>query len=139
VAVGEDPTQHPFARPLHGGDRGDAQALVDGSPARVVDAGDDLLDAVGLASDAGDEDVGVVAVRDGRQRVGAVDARLGQPVAVEADPDDGGTGEALAEAAEGPLLAIDDRSGVPRGLDGPGQTRTDPSAPDHDHVHGGRP
>ena len=75
AGVGQDPAQHPLGRPLHRGDGGDAEALVDRGPARVVDAGDDPLDAVGLPGDAGDEDVRVVAVGDGGQRPGLLDAR----------------------------------------------------------------
>ena len=39
--VGHELAQHPVDRPLHGGDGGDAEALVDDGPAGVVDAGHD--------------------------------------------------------------------------------------------------
>ena len=55
--------------------RRDAEALVDLGPPRVVDAGDDVRDLVGLAGDPGGEDVGVVAARHRRQRVGPLGAR----------------------------------------------------------------
>ena len=61
--AGQQPAEHLIGRPRDGRDRRDAEALVDQRPARVVDAGDDVLDAVGLARDAGAQDVGVVAVR----------------------------------------------------------------------------
>ena len=51
------------------------EPLVDHGPARVVDAGDDVLDAEVLPGDAGDEDVGVVAVGDGGERAGLARCR----------------------------------------------------------------
>ena len=68
--------KHPSAGPRHGGDRGDAEAFVDRGPPRIVDAGDDVLDAEGLAGDAGDEDVGVVATGDGGDGAVGRDAGL---------------------------------------------------------------
>ncbi len=74
--VGQEPPQHLVGRPRDGRDRRDAEPLVDERAARVVDAGDDALDAVRLACDPGAQDVGVVAVRHGREGAGLVDARL---------------------------------------------------------------
>src|ERR687898_2800288 len=59
--VGQESPDHTVDGPLHGGDGGDAQALVDDGPARVVDAGDDPVDAERLTRHARREDVGVVA------------------------------------------------------------------------------
>ena len=134
-ALGEDPAQHPLGRPLHGGDGRDAETLVDGGAAGVVDPGDDPLDPVGLPGDAGDEDVRVVAVRHGGEGAGLLDAGLGEPVAVEADADDLLAGEVEGQAPERPLLPIDHGDGVARGLQGAGQAGTDPTAPDDDDVH----
>ena len=69
--VGHELAQHPVDRPLHRGDGRDAESLVDDRPAGVVDAGDDPLDAEGLAGDPGREDVGVVAVGDRRDGASA--------------------------------------------------------------------
>ena len=66
----------------------------------------------------------------------SLDARFLEAVAVEPDPDDRPAVEVVAEAPEGLLLAVDDRGGVPGGLDRSGQTRSDAAASDHDHVHG---
>ena len=118
VALGQQPAQHLVARPLHGGDGGDAEALVDLGAAGVVDAGDDVLDAVLLARDAGREDVGVVAAGDGGERVGVVDARGPQGVAVEADPRDGAPLERGAQPAERGLVLVDDGHLVAGPLDG---------------------
>ena len=84
VGVGLDATEHPLDRPADGGDGGDAEALVDGGPALVVDAGHDPLDAEELTGRAGHEDVRVVAVGDRGERTGPLDAGGDQDVAVEA-------------------------------------------------------
>ena len=97
----EDAAHDLLGGPRDGRDGGDAQALVDLRAPRVVDAGDDLLDAVGLARDAGGEDVAVVAAADGREGLGARDARGLEGLAVEADAGDGLAGELGAELAEG--------------------------------------
>ena len=86
--AGEQPAQHLVGGPRDGRDGRDAEALVDERAARVVDAGDDVLDAVGLAGDAGAQDVGVVAVRHRGESPGLVDAGLREVVAVEAEADD---------------------------------------------------
>ena len=76
------------------------EPLVDHRPPRVVDAGDDLLDAEVLPGDAGDEDVGVVAAGHRGDGAGLLDAGLDQPVAVEADALHGLPGEVGAEPVE---------------------------------------
>ena len=136
VALGEQAAQHLVARPLDRGDGGDAEPLVDLGAARVVDARDDVLDAVLLARDASREDVGVVTAGDGGEGVGVVDAGGPQGVAVEADSLDGVALEAGAETPERGLVLVDDGHLVPGTLDGPGEGRADTAAA-HDHeVHG---
>ena len=89
TSSGQQPAQHLVGGPRDGRDRRDAEPLVDQRAARVVDAGDDVLDPVGLAGDAGAQDVGVVAAGHRGEGAGLVDARRGEVVAVEAEADDG--------------------------------------------------
>ena len=134
--VGQDAAQHPLGRPRHGGDGGDAEPLVDGGPAGVVDAGDDSLDAEGLAGHAGDEDVGVVAVGDGGD--GARPARC--------PPRAGGRGRSRCRRSVCPLKSLGRRlkaSGRlsmtatvwPRLDEVAGQGGAHPAAADDDDVH----
>ena len=74
--AGKQPAQHLVGGPRDGRDRRDAEALVDQRAPRVVDAGDDVLDAVGLAGDPGAQDVGVVAARHRGESPGLLDAGL---------------------------------------------------------------
>ena len=135
VGVGLDAAQHPLDGPADGGDGGDAEALVDGGPALVVDAGHDALDAEELTGRAGHEDVRVVAVGDRGERAGPLDAGGDQDVAVEADAHEGLAREVLGESTEGRWLAVDHRHGVTLTHEGGGQTGTDPTTPDDDDVH----
>ena len=77
----------PGRRSTDGGDRGDAEPLVDLGAAGVVDPGDDLLDAERLAGHPRRDDVGVVTAGDGGERVGRRCRPL-QHVLVEADAGD---------------------------------------------------
>ncbi len=120
-----------------GGDGGDAEALVDRGPAGVVDAGDDPLDPEGLPGDPGHEDVGVVAVGDGGERAGLLDAgglaggrgRTRRPTTVRP-----------AKSSGRRLKAFDRRSMTatvwPSSSRRAGQAGTDPPAADDDDVHG---
>ena len=136
LVVGEDAAQHPLGGPLHGGDGGDAEALVDGGPAGVVDAGHDPVDLEGLAGDAGHHDVGVVAVGDRGQGAGLARCR----------PPRGGRGrsrrrrsscplKSVGQPAEGLDSAVDDRHRVALVLEGGGEAGTDPATTDYDDVH----
>ena len=111
------------------------QPLVDDGAAGVVDAGHDPFDPEGLAGDAGDEDVGVVAVGDRRQRVGPLDAALDEAVAVEADAHDGLAVEAGRQPTEGLLVAIDDGHGVVVIPEHARQPGPDPTTSDDDDMH----
>ena len=128
-------TQHLVGRPRDGGDGRDAEPLVDQRAARVVDAGDDVLDAVGLACDAGAEDVGVVAAGDRRERAGLVDAGDREVVAVEAEADDGLAAEVVGQTAERARVLVDDGHGVVRLFECAGQLAAHPAAADDDDVH----
>ena len=135
-ALGEQPAEHLVGGPAHRGDRGDAEPLVDLGATGVVDAGDHVLDAEGLAGDPRGEDVGVVAVADGGEGVGGLDPGLGQGVAVEPDAGDTLSLEGRAEAAERRAVLVDDRDVMPLALETEGQGRADTAAA-HDHeMHG---
>ena len=127
--------EHPIGRPLHRGDRGDAESLVDGGAARVVDAGDDPFDPERLTGDAGGEDVRVVAARHGGHRVGVFDAGRLQPFAVEPDAGHGGAAEIGGQATERLGLAVDDGDRVALRSELCREAGSDPSASDDDHVH----
>ena len=74
---------------------------------RVVDAGDDSVDPVRLARDAGTQDVGVVAVGHRRERAGFVDARFRQMIAVEAEALDRLAAEVGGQSPEGASVLVD--------------------------------
>ncbi len=112
--LAEHALEQPAGRPRHGRDGRDAEPLVDLGPLRVVDAGDDVLDAEGLAGDPRGDDVGVVAAADRGERVGLLDAGLDQGLAVEADARSPAGRGSLAEAAEGERVLVDDGDGVRR-------------------------
>ena len=122
----EQAAQHLVGGPRDGRDGRDAEPLVDQRAPRVVDAGDDVLDAVGLAGDPGAQDVGVVAARDRRERLGLGDAGRLEVVAVEPEADHGGAGEVRRQAAERPGVLVDDRDGVIRSARGRRPTRCPP-------------
>ena len=132
----EDPAQDLPGGPGDGGDRGDAQALVDLGAAGVVDAGDDLLDAVGLAGDARREDVAVVAAADRGEGLRARDAGGLEGLAVEADAGDGLAGELRAERAEGLGVLVDDGDRVAELVEAVGEERSDATAAEDHDVHG---
>ena len=103
----------------------------------VVDAGDHVLDLVGLTRDAGGQDVGVVAAGDRHQRRGPGEAGRVEHVAVEAGPHHVGAGPVLGQPLlEGPLVAVDDRDRVACLLQAHRELRPDPTASNHDDVHG---
>ena len=133
--VGQHPAQHALGGPQRRRHGGDAEALVDRGTTRVVDPGDDPLDAERLARHAGDEDVRVVAVGHRGHRFGALDAGLDQPVAVEADPGDRRAAEVRPEAFE--RRACGGRRPRPSGPTraGPGQRRADPATSNDHDVH----
>ena len=135
-AGGEQPTEHLVGGPLHGGDGGDAEPLVDLGAARVVDPGHDGLDAEGLPGHPRGDDVGVVAAADRGERVGPLDAGLGQHVLVEAVAGDLGAVEHRSQPPERVGVAVDDADGVVAVLEAARQRRADaPASHDHD-VHG---
>ena len=127
--------QQPVHRPGHGGDAGDAHALVDLGPLGVVDPGDDVLDAEGLPGHPGADDVGVVAAADRGERAGRVDAGVEQRLPVEAEPGDLAAGEVGAEPAERLRVLVDHRDAVPDLLQPAGDGGADAAAAHHDHVH----
>ena len=89
-----------------------AEPLVDRSPARVVDAGDDSIDAEGLPGDPRHQHVRVVTVRDRGDGAGSLDAGLDQSIPVETDALDLGAGEVVRQPPERFAAPIDDGNGV---------------------------
>ena len=87
-ALGQQPAQHLVGGPAHGRHGGDAQPLVDLGAPRVVDPGDDVLDAERLPGHPRGDDVGVVAAAHRGEGLGLLDAGLEQGVLVEADAGD---------------------------------------------------
>ena len=119
--------------PLRGGDGGDVEPLVDLGAPRVVDPGDDLGHVVVLERDPRRHDVGVVPRAHRDERVGVLDARVLEGVAVEPETHHGLRVEARWELLEGRRVLVDDRDLVAavRELDGQLQTDT-PASHDHD-------
>ena len=134
-AVGQQHPQEAVGGPGHGGDGRDAQALVDRGALGVVDAGHDLGDAEGLAGHPRGDDVRVVARGDRRERLGPVDARGGQHLAVEAGAHDLLAVEVAAEAAERLGVAVDHGHVVAEPLERQGEGRPHAPAAHHDDVH----
>ncbi len=62
--VRDQPPANLVDGPRHGGHGGDAEPQVDLGATGIVDAGHYVGDLVGLAGDAGGEDVGVVTIGD---------------------------------------------------------------------------
>src|SRR5581483_2747986 len=122
--------------PAHGGHRGDPQPLVDERPAGVVDPGHDVFYPEVLPGDTGRQDVRIVAVGDGGQRAGPVDARLQQVVPVEPEAHYGGPAEALRQTAKGALVLVDDGHAVAILLQRAGQFAADTATTHDDDVHG---
>src|SRR4029079_18479921 len=134
-ALGQQSAQHLVRGPANGAHRGDTEALVDLSPAGVVDACHHVLDAVRLTGDAGSEDVGVVPVADGSERVGVLDAGLAEGVPVEPDAGNPLALEAAPQSAEGSAVGVDDGHIMALALETEGQGRPDPAATHDDEVH----
>src|SRR5665647_889110 len=134
-ALRQQPAQHLVRSPAHSADRGDAEALVYLRPAWVVDARDDVFDAVRLAGNAGSQDVGVVSVAHRGERVGLLDAGLDQGVAVESEAGHTLALEAVSQTAKGRAVGVDDGHIVALTLETARQGRTDPAATHDDEVH----
>src|SRR5580704_10208045 len=134
VLLGQEPSADLVDGPRHRGHGRDAQALVDLGPARIVDPGHHIGDEIRLAGDAHRHDVGVVPAGHRGQRVGSHRAGPLQVIPVETRSRDPRPIPVL-EAAEGPGVAVHNRHGVTLGREGNGQSRPDPAASHHDHVH----
>jgi len=105
---GKQAAHHLHGGPGDGRDSGNPESLVHLGAAGVVDAGNDLLDAVGLAGDSGSEDIAVVPAAHGGEGVGPLDARCLEGLTVETDPLDGLAAEVGAQLAEGVGILVDD-------------------------------
>ena len=136
-ALGQQPAQHLVGGPLDGGDRRDAEPLVDLGPPGVVDPGDDVLDAEGLAGDPGGDDVGVVAAADGGEapaRSMPASTRVSRSKPTPATCLPAKVGPSRRNAC---LVLVDDRDRVAEVLEAVREARADPAAA-HDHdVHSG--
>ncbi len=133
----EEAAHHLVGRPGDRGHGGDAEALVDERPARVVDAGDHAVDGEVLTGDAGGEDVRVVAARDRGDGIGPLDPGFDQVVAVEPEahdllPTEATVGQALAERVG---VLVDHGHRVAIALEAQGELTAHPPASDDDDVH----
>ena len=131
----QDAAHHLVGRLTYGGHGGDAQALVDVGPPRVIDPGDDVVHAEALPGYPRSHDVGVVPVGHGDEGVGLVDARLLQGVAVVTDPLDLAAVEVRGQAAEGVRGAVDDGHRVPDTVELNSHGRSDAATAHDDEVH----
>ena len=121
--------------PRHRRHRRDAEPLVDGGALGVVDAGDDALDAEGLARDPRGDDVGVVTRGHRGERARALDAGPQQHVPVEAHPEHALTGEFGGQAVKGGAVAVDNGDFVADSGQAISQRRAYPAASHHDYTH----
>ena len=132
VLLGKDPAEHLVRAPAHGGDRGDAEALVDLGAARIVDPRHDVRDVERFAGHPGGQDVRVVAAGHGGEGVGLFDAGLLERFPVEADAGDLAAGETGPEPPEGTVVLVDDRDRMAGVLQGVRQGCPN-TATTHDH------
>ena len=100
-------------------DRGDPELGVGGRPDRVVDLGQDPLDAELLGRDLGRHDVAVVALGEGQEDVGALGARPAEDVLVRPVAADGAAPELCRQAVEGPGREVEDDDLVAAGVVAP--------------------
>ena len=77
--------QHLVGSPPHGSYRGDPKTLIDFSPALVVDAGDDVVDAEFLANHSGRQDVGIVAAGNSGESISFSNSSFFEYRTVESD------------------------------------------------------
>ena len=136
AAFGQHAAQHVVDRPGHGRHGGDAEALEDLRSPRVVDAGHDARDLVGLPGDAGTKDVGVVSACDSRQRPGVLGAGLFEVVPVEPVAHDTLARPVRRQPAERTGHLVDDGDGVAGVGQLNGEAGADSSATYDDYVHG---
>src|SRR5712692_3024653 len=135
-AFRQQPAQHLVRRPAHRRNGGDAEPLVYLGAAGVVNPGNDPGHVERLTGDACRDHVRVVPAADGRERVGTLDARLDEHIAVEADAGDLAALEAWPQLAECLRILVNDGNRMPLVLENVGDGRPDPPAA-HDHdVHG---
>src|SRR5205807_7186437 len=114
-----------------------AARVVEVGARRIEDASDDALDVEALLGHLRDDDVRVVAVGRGDDRVGLFDAGLAEEVDVHAVADDEGARPVLAEARERVLVLVDDGHVPSLALELEGDGRADTAAADDQGVHPG--
>src|SRR5581483_875892 len=124
-------------RGLRRADGAQAARVVEIGARRVEHAGDDALDVEALLGHLRDDDVRVVAVGGGDDRVRVLDPRLAEQVDVHAVADDEGAWPVLAEAREGVLVLVDDGHIPALALELEGDGRADTAAADDQGVHPG--
>ena len=115
--------------------RRDAQRGVRRRAHRVVDLGNDRWHREGLGGQLRREDVPVVALGQGEEAVGAVDAKPAQHVLVGAVTPDGVAAEALGQLVERVRAQVDDGDLVARHGEPTGQPGPDTSTAHDDGAH----
>ena len=134
-ALGKQAAEHLVGGPAHRAHRRDPETLVDGGPARVVDARHDVLDTIGLTGNARSENVGVVPAAHRGKGVGVLDAGLDQRVPVKAEAGHPFALETVPQTAKGRAVAVDDSHVVALALETECQGRANPAAAHNDEVH----
>ena len=104
-------------------------------PLRVVDARDDPFHPERLAGDTCGDDVRVVARGHRGERVGPLDPRLHEHVAVEPHAQHDRSGKVRAQPTERGAFPVDDGDLVPDPDQRQRQRRSDTTTPHHDDVH----
>lgn len=127
--------QETIRRPRHGGDRGNAESLVNGGTLGVVNTCDDAFDAESLACDSRCDDVGIVSRGHRGKGVGPLDSRPDQHVTVEPHSQNLGSREVEIETQKRTLIAVDDGDLMSDPGQRRGEGRTHSTAPHDDDIH----
>jgi len=135
VSIGLDPAKYSLDRPLDSRNGGDAEPLVDRSAALIVNTSDNAFDVEKLSGCTGDENIGVVAVRDRRKSIGTFDTSSTQSSAIESDAHDGVATEVLGQTTERCYLPVNNRNSVALFQQCDSETGTDSTASNDNDVH----
>lgn len=122
--------------PGYGRHGGDPESLVNlGSPG-IVDSGNNVFHVVGLASDAGGEDVRVIATADRCECMSALYSGVFQGLTIEANTFHGNATEVGAEFPERLGVLVNYRHRMTHIVKAVSEQRSHTPAPENHHVHG---